>query len=237
MVVTSWGIVSLKNFELMSRLYKGLCSGLLCSRHRLLLPCFSNCSCPWFQSRCPLTHTCCYCVTASLTCSAHSPCPSLTQALLLWFWVGVPWSRVSFCAQGLPAAPYLISLFLIGGEKAKRESQKYKWTASRVLWQKGLGNSWGRQNCLWTQLNFRFLLQKTAFSHSATAYFKTKFCSYMQNRSSFFSSFSFTLALSLKMPCAKLSLGYTPVKSTLSIGFIQLEWFIRKVTSNWKKVL
>lgn len=32
MVVTSRGIVSLKNFELMSRLYKGLCSGLLCSR-------------------------------------------------------------------------------------------------------------------------------------------------------------------------------------------------------------
>lgn len=130
------------------------------------------------------------------------------------------------------------SPFLIGGEEAKRDNQKCKWTPSWLLWQKGLGNSWGRQNCLWTQLNFWFLLQKTAFSHSGTAYFKTKFCSYMQNHSSFFSPFSFTLALSLKTLslCAKLSLGCTPVKSIPSIGVIQLKWFIRKVTSNQRKV-
>lgn len=200
---------------------------LACSaQERLLQPCFSNC---WFRSRCPLTHSC-YCVTSTTHMQWQlSFLPFLSVSLSRHFLSGFEWvfpdlEPLPFCVH---RAYLFLSLFLIGGEEAKRESQKRKWNPSWVLWQKGLGNSWGRQNCLWTQLNFRFLLQKTAFSHSGTAYFKTKFCSYMQNHSSFFSPFSFTLALSLKTlsPCAKSSLGCTPVNSIPNIGFIQLKWF------------
>lgn len=210
MVVTSRGIVRLCNFESVSGLSKGVCPGLLCSR-QATAACFSNCSFPWFKSRCPLIHTFCYCVTriTHLQCTRSLPFPSVS--LPRHFWSGFKWvfpdlESLPFSVHSIYLELLIWSLFLIGGEEAKRESQKYKWTPSGVLWQKELGNSWGRQKCLWTQLNFRFLLQKTAFSHSGTAYFKTKFCSFMQNHSSFFSSFPFTLDLSLKTHslCAKL---------------------------------
>lgn len=233
MVVTSRGIVRFGNFEAVSRLYKRMCSGLLRLRHTtatLLLPAASfpglSPAVPWPT---PITH---------LQCTLSLPFPSVS--LPRHFQTGFEWGFPDL--ESLPFSVHRVylqlpiwSLFLIGGEEAERESQK--WTPSWVLWHKGLGNSWGKQNCLWTQLNFRFLLQETA--HSGTAYFKTKFCSYVQNHSSFFFSFSFTLALSLKTvsPCAKSFLECTPIKSIPSTRFIQLKWFIRKLTNSQKKVL
>lgn len=98
----------LGNFESVPGCIKG-CALAFSARDTLLLPCFSNCFFPWFKSRCPLTYT--YPSPAVHTLLVL-PLSLLTQALLVWFWVGAPWPRVSsfLCAQGLPAAPYLISL-------------------------------------------------------------------------------------------------------------------------------
>lgn len=148
----------------------------------------------------------------SLTCSAPSPCPSLqspypgTSSLVL-SGCSLIWS-LSFSVHRVYLQLLIWSLFLIGGEEAKRESQKCcKGTLSWVLWQKGLGNSWGRQNCLWTQLNFLFLLQKTAFTLVLLILKLSSAVICKIILPSFPLSPSLSLCPWTLSPCAKLSLG------------------------------